>query len=147
MGLFRRRSTDDPLAPLMAQLVELDERLAAEQAENGALAQRLAVLERRTAMERDSVQARLAEVSTAVAHQLGELSGDLAQLEAFHGTRLHELETLAGKIDPDDLVSGDQLDELRQRQVALANELARYEIALRHDLAAAVERCGPRPSR
>lgn len=157
MGLFRRRPTDDPLDPVRAQLVavsqrlaeldDLERRLAAAQAEKQALADRLAMLERRVGSEHEKVESRLVEVGTVVTRQLTELSGDLGRLEDLHGTRLHDLEALAGKLDPDAFVSTDQLDEVRLRQVAIANELVRYEIALRQDLAAAVERMGPRRTR
>jgi hypothetical protein len=157
MGLFRRRPVEDPLEPLRLQLAEVTERLghlddverrlATAHAEKQALADRLALLERRVGAEHEQVQARLAEVGTVVTRQLGELSGDLGRLEDLHGARLHELEVVTGKLDPDALVSTEQLDEVRRHQAAIANELVRYELALRQDLALAVERLGPRRTR
>jgi chromosome segregation ATPase len=171
MGLFRRRNNqpvEDPLQRVRWQLAQLEQRLATEHAERQRVADRIAALEHRFEQRSLELRARLDEISTALANQLGELGGELdataahlaalderdsgrgaqlAELEALHSARLQELEVFAGKIGTSDVATSVDLDVVRERQVAIANELVRYEIALRQDLAAAVERLGPRPRR
>ena len=70
----------------------------------------------------DQIDERITSISTELANQLTELSG--------------EVEALAKEEPPaDDVVS-----EIRDAQVRLANEQARYQIAFREDLAELAER-------
>ncbi len=73
----------------------------------------------------DALDLRITTVSTELANQLGELSGDIETL----GKR-----TEAEAIDEATLV------DLRDSQTRLANEQARYQIAFRQDLAEIAER-------
>lgn len=75
------------------------------------------------AAQLDTLDARLTAVSTELANQLGELSRDIDALN----------NRPAGPIDTE------SLDELRDTQLRLANEQARYQIAFRADLARLAE--------
>ena len=70
----------------------------------------------------DQVDERVTAISTELANQLTELSGDLEALAKDHPPT-------------DDVVM-----EIRDAQVRLANEQARYQIAFREDLADIAER-------
>jgi hypothetical protein len=70
----------------------------------------------------DQIDERITSISTELANQLTELSGDV--------------EALAGDHPPTD----DVVTEIRDAQVRLANEQARYQIAFREDLADLAER-------
>ena len=70
----------------------------------------------------DAVDARITSISTELANQLTELSGDV--------------ESIAKEHPPTD----DIVVEIRDAQVKLANEQARYQIAFREDLADLAER-------
>src|SRR5262245_32053712 len=70
----------------------------------------------------DQIDARVTSISTELANQLTELSGDLEALAKDHPPT-------------DDVVT-----EIRDAQVRLANEQARYQIAFREDLAELAER-------
>jgi hypothetical protein len=70
----------------------------------------------------DGVDARITSISTELANQLTELSGDV--------------ESIAKEHPPTD----DIVVEIRDAQVKLANEQARYQIAFREDLADLAER-------
>ena len=70
----------------------------------------------------DAVDARITSISTELANQLTELSGDVESLAKEHPPT-------------DDIVM-----EIRDAQVKLANEQARYQIAFRDDLADLAER-------
>jgi DNA repair exonuclease SbcCD ATPase subunit len=65
----------------------------------------------------DEVDQRITSISTELANQISEISGDL--------------ESLGSKEAPTDQI----VDELRDAQERLANEQARYQIAFRQDLA------------
>jgi len=80
------------------------------------------------------VQHRLTAISTELANQITELSGDIDAL-----ARLGEQSSGAA-------VSDEVIDTLRNAQVKLAAEQARYEIAFRQDLAVLAERLGQRRS-
>jgi hypothetical protein len=180
MGLFRRR--EDPMAPLVAQLTELDRRIAAAQFENTDLKARLAALESRPlpapivvpdeddlvlrvrtllgepppavdprrveALEaaRDRLELRLAELSCALTDQLSELGGELDTAEHATAGRLAELERRLNELTaslpaaerserPDQQPTTEELEELRNNQVRIANELARFSIAVREEMA------------
>ena len=70
----------------------------------------------------DQVDARVTSISTELANQITELSGDI--------------ESIAKEHPPTD----DVVTEMRDAQVKLANEQARYQIAFREDLADLAER-------
>jgi prefoldin subunit 5 len=70
----------------------------------------------------DQVDARITSISTELANQLSELSGELDSVSSRQP------------------VGDDVVDEIRDAQVRLAGEQARYQIAFRQDLADLVER-------
>jgi chromosome segregation ATPase len=70
----------------------------------------------------DEVDARITSISTELANQITELSGDVEAIAKEHPPT-------------DDIVT-----EIRDAQVRLANEQARYQIAFREDLAELVEK-------
>lgn len=70
----------------------------------------------------DQIDERITSISTELANQLIELSGDVESISTNHPPN-------------DDVVS-----EIREAQVRLAGEQARYQIAFREDLAALAER-------
>jgi type I site-specific restriction endonuclease len=70
----------------------------------------------------DEVDTRITSISTELANQINELSGDV--------------EGIAKEHPPTD----DVVTEIRDAQVRLANEQARYQIAFREDLADLAER-------
>jgi chromosome segregation ATPase len=70
----------------------------------------------------DTVDARITSISTELANQITELSGDVESIAKEHPPT-------------DDIVT-----EMRDAQVKLANEQARYQIAFREDLADLAER-------
>jgi hypothetical protein len=121
MGLFRRRPPDEiePMKEEMASLREALERQAARDlppepsTRLDELANRLAALD-----------ARVTSVSTELANQITELGNDLDALD---------------NRPPHAAPDGAVIDELRDGQVRLANEQARYQIAFREDLALLAE--------
>jgi hypothetical protein len=72
----------------------------------------------------DQIDARITSISTELANQLTELSGDVEAISAERSAA------------PDD----DVVAEIRDAQVRLAGEQARYQIAFREDLAELAER-------
>jgi hypothetical protein len=70
----------------------------------------------------DEVDARITSISTELANEITELSGDIESIAKEHPPT-------------DDIVT-----EIRDAQVKLANEQARYQIAFRDDLADLAER-------
>ena len=70
----------------------------------------------------DEVDQRISSISTELANQITELSGDI--------------EAMGGNEPPSDEI----VDELRDAQTRLAGEQARYQIAFRQDLADLAER-------
>jgi DNA repair exonuclease SbcCD ATPase subunit len=128
--------TDQPSGAddeIRLQLQEIGERLRASeaaQAEVGELAARVAVGETEARAVRDhmaKLDQRVTNVGTELANQLSELGRDIDGL----AQRVPEA--------ADGGVSEEVVDELRDSQVKLANEQARYEIAFRQDLAALAE--------
>jgi tetrahydromethanopterin S-methyltransferase subunit G len=128
------RGADDDIR---LQLQEIGERLHSGegvQAELGLLAERVAVneIEARAVREHMAMlDQRLTNVSTELANQLSELGRDIDGL----GQRLPD----GTETGTEGSVSDEVVDELRDRQVKLANEQARYEIAFRQDLATLAE--------
>ena len=70
----------------------------------------------------EAIDARITSISTELANQITELSGDVESIAKEHPPT-------------DDIVM-----EMRDAQVKLANEQARYQIAFREDLADLAER-------
>jgi hypothetical protein len=121
MGLFRRR-TPAELEQMKAEVTSLREAFEQQGAREAApdpsprldeLATKLAELD-----------ARVSSVSTELANQIAELGHDIDAL---------------GSRDPTVPTDGAVVDELRDGQVRLANEQARYQIAFREDLARLAE--------
>jgi len=170
------------MAPLAAQLTELDRRIAAAQFENTDLKARLAAIEskplpapivvpneddlvlrvrtllgepppavdprRIEALEsaRDRLELRLAELSCALTDQLSELGGELDTAEHATAARLADLEKRLNELTAslpmadrperaEQPPTAEELDELRNNQVRIANELARFSIAVREEMA------------
>jgi chromosome segregation ATPase len=122
MGLFRRRTPEEieRMKAEMAALREALERQAARQPPPDPR-QRLDELASKLA----ELDARVTSVSTELANQITELGSDLDALD----------------YRPPDAAppDGAMIDELRDGQVRLANEQARYQIAFREDLARLAE--------
>jgi hypothetical protein len=81
-----------------------------------------------------ALDARVTSVSVELANQLTELGQELDALGGLDGI---------GKSNGHD-VAEEVVGELRQGQVKLANEQARYQIAFREDLARLAEHVGAR---
>ena len=101
---------------LAAQIAQLAERVAANDTSARQATEQVAVIEQ-----------RLNAVSTELANQVSELGRDIDGL-AEQGSQLAQ-----------GTVSDELIDALKQSQVRLAAEQARYEIAFRQDLAALAE--------
>jgi Skp family chaperone for outer membrane proteins len=121
MGLFRRR-TPEEIERMKAEMASLREALERQEARESPpdpgkrldeLASKLAELD-----------ARVTSVSTELANQIAELGNDLDALD---------------NRPPNAAADGAVIGELRDGQVHLANEQARYQIAFREDLARLAE--------
>jgi chromosome segregation ATPase len=114
MGLFRRSTDPAEIERIKAELADL--RAAVEQANSATppYGRRLDDL----AGEIAALDARVTSVSTELANQLTELGNDIDGLNAR----------------PDGPEAA-TVSDLRDGQVRLANEQARYQIAFREDLA------------
>jgi chromosome segregation ATPase len=138
MGIFRRKATAEQLEQLQGQVADLAERLRDAHAARALLEARLAEVEARTGelgAGHDLVRARVDEVGRAVGHQLDELNGELDGLGAtLHGLRV-EVNGLTTRLPEGALATTALVEELRGNQAAIANELVRYEIALREEVA------------
>ena len=142
-GLVKRLETPAPPPPkpppsvptvaatevdkLNAKIERLAARLDAEPAEPvaGIGAEELEQLTARVERigERlDEIDLRISSISTELANQITELSGDI--------------EAIGGQTPPTDQI----VDELRDAQTRLAGEQARYQIAFRQDLADLADR-------
>lgn len=99
--------------------------------ELAALRQRIEQLDARIA----SVDARITSISTELANQLTELSGEVDSVANEQARAAAQPPVAAQDIDVDAVV-----DELRDTQIRLANEQARYQIAFRQELADLAER-------
>ena len=109
------------IAELAGQLGQFAERLSGTDASMRGLNDQMAV-----------VQQRITSISTELANQITELSGDIDALAQL------------GESADTGAVSDEVLEALRTAQVKLAAEQARYEIAFRQDLAELAERLGRR---
>jgi hypothetical protein len=108
----------DQLTALPVQVAAIAEQVATTSAD-AAAARELAA----------SLEARVAQVGTELANQLAELGREMDSLAArpFEPTK------------PPLPTSEAVVEQLRESQVRLANEQARYEIAFREDLATLAE--------
>ena len=113
MGLFRRSTVPAELERVKAEVAEL--RAAIEGDSSPPPDPRVDVL----AGEIAALDARVTSVSTELANQLNELGHDIDALNAHPAGNGTEA----------------VVAELRDGQVRLANEQARYQIAFRDDLA------------
>ena len=112
-ALGNRVSTTEALADQLGQLAE---RVAATDTTARRAGEQVAALEQ-----------RLDSVGTELANQLSELGRDI------DGLAKHAAQAASGTVD--DAV----IESLRNGQIKLANEQARYEIAFREDLAVLAE--------
>jgi chromosome segregation ATPase len=131
-------SKADSVDGLAAQLEQLAAQTQSTETLNGQLAQlaervALSSNDARQAKEHVlAVEARIANVSTELANQLSELGSEIDALAAHQSSTAPDTEATAQ-------VSDEMLQALRNGQVRLANEQARYEIAFREDLATLAE--------
>jgi len=139
MGLFNRRISAVELEQLKAEIATLRERLKRHDDASGVvdeLSGQVAALRERpdpaTVAERidalsgqlSDLDRRVTSVSTELANQLNELGNDIDGLAAR---------------PPADGPDPATVETLRDGQVRLANEQARYQIAFRDDLAKLAE--------
>jgi hypothetical protein len=126
MALFRRPPTIDPaeIELIKAEMVSLREALDRHEARPVPpdLSPRLDDLATKVA----TLDARVTSVSTELANQITELGSDIDSLDRRPNGNGHG-------------VSAEVVGELRDGQVRLANEQARYQIAFREDLARLAE--------
>jgi predicted nucleic acid-binding Zn-ribbon protein len=114
-----------------ARVAEIDQ-LTALPVQVAAIAEQVATTSADAAAARElaaSLEARVAQVGTELANQLAELGREMDSLAArpFEPTK------------PPLPTSEAVVEQLRESQVRLANEQARYEIAFREDLATLAE--------
>ena len=117
---FRDKTTRNGLAELRAEVAELRKQVA-EHAARSAAEKALAdeIGDKLSALD-----ARVSSMGAELSHQLHELGNEIEQLSK-HST--------------DDAVMAG-LHDLRQAQVRIASEQARYAITFRHDLAQLADR-------
>jgi chromosome segregation ATPase len=124
--MFRRRTNE--------RLAALEAALEVERTTNAALVTRLAAVESATSTwpaDRERIDARLAEISQALADQVHELAGEMdAAQQRAASTHQAAADTKT------------RIDELLAKQARIANEVARHQIALRGELAALAHRLG-----
>jgi hypothetical protein len=78
------------------------------------------------------IHQRITNVAAELTNQFGEIS---REIEALHASRLARPNVPPPALAATQAVAPEVLDELRQSQIRLANEQARYEIAFKQDLA------------
>jgi chromosome segregation ATPase len=153
MGLFKKRADPAELEAIKADIAAMAQRLDRSEADKTELGSRVHKLTTRletplapppaeparkpvtesdldilrARLQRlsdrlDGIDARITSISTELANQITELSGDV--------------ESIAKEHPPTD----DVVTEIRDAQVRLANEQARYQISFREDLAEIAER-------
>jgi chromosome segregation ATPase len=123
MGLFRRR-TPEEIERMKAEMAALREALERQATREPPPDPRQQLDELTSKLA--ELDARVTSVSTELANQITELGRDLDALD----------NRPPDAAPPDGAV----IDELRDGQVRLANEQARYQIAFREDLARLAER-------
>ena len=126
---------------LREQLIALGNRVSTTEAladQLGQLAERVAATDtsaRRAGEQVAALEQRLDSVGTELANQLSELGRDI------DGLAKHAAQAASGTVDEA------VIESLRNGQIKLANEQARYEIAFREDLALLAENLRkPKPS-
>jgi chromosome segregation ATPase len=126
---------------LREQLIALGNRVSTTEAladQLGQLAERVAATDttaRRAGEQVSALEQRLDSVGTELANQLSELGRDI------DGLAKHAAQAASGTVDEA------VVESLRNGQIKLANEQARYEIAFREDLALLAENLRkPKPS-
>lgn len=140
MGLFSKKPSVPPVDPaeveaLRLELAVLKARLDSQgeqTAQVATIAERVTATDSATRGLHDRITAldsRLTSVSTELTNQLTELGRDIDALAAL---------APSGPVVADP-VSEQRIDEIRDGQVRLAAEQARYEIAFRQDLATLAE--------
>lgn len=140
MGLFRKKPAVPVVDPaeveaLRLELAVLKARLDSQgeqTAQVASIAERVASTDNATRGLHDRITAldsRLTSVSTELTNQLTELGHDIDALAAL---------APGGPVVADP-VSEERIDAIREGQVRLAAEQARYEIAFRQDLATLAE--------
>ena len=102
--------------------IRIDEDDPASRVADTEAVEQLAAKMQRIGERLDEVDLRISSISTELANQITELSGDI--------------ESMGGKEPATDEV----VDELRDAQTRLASEQARYQIAFRQDLADLADR-------
>lgn len=117
----------DEIDKLNAKIERLTARLDEPSAESAPSVDPAEIEQLTTRMQRigerlDEVDQRISSISTELANQITELSGDI--------------EAVGNNAPPTDEI----VDELRDAQTRLASEQARYQIAFRHDLADLADR-------
>jgi hypothetical protein len=152
MGLFKKRADPAEMEAIKADIAAMAARLERTDAEKADLGSQVQTLTtrldapspppppppppgvteadldlvrarlQRLADRLDQIDERITSISTELANQLTELSGDVEGLAKDHPPT-------------DDVVT-----EIRDAQVRLANEQARYQIAFREDMAELAER-------
>lgn len=115
----------DSLRTINASLAALAERVSSTATEA-----------RRATEQNAAVQQRITNIATELTNQFGELSNELDALQTAQTTHP---ELPAPVLAETQAVTPEVLEQLRQSQIRLANEQARYEIAFKQDLAALAE--------
>ena len=143
MALFKKRPAQpDPVLSAIDELMSFSaQSLEVSREESRVASERLAALEdlvtrhaaaleaeksenRATAERLDLIEQRLVNMGTELAHQLHELGNEIEQLGANGGEG----------------ASAEILAALKDSQVKLAQEQARYQIVFRQDLAALADK-------
>jgi hypothetical protein len=127
MGLFSRHPKVDPheIVLLRTDLDELRALLAASD-------EKRRHLEAQLTEQNVIIHQRITNVAAELTNQFGEIS---REIEALHASRLAQPNVPPPALAATQAVAPEVLDELRQSQIRLANEQARYEIAFKQDLA------------
>lgn len=139
MALFKKRSTQpDPVLSAIDQLMTFSaESLEVSREEARVAGERLAVLEDLVARHAAALEAERAE-NRATAERLNLIEQRLVNMGNELAHQLHELgneiEQLAGNTG--DGATAEAVLALKESQVRLAQEQARYQIVFRQDLAA-----------
>jgi len=127
MGWFRRQMDPEELERVRTELAEL------RQAIDEADGRRTAELAERPNADLDALASKLADLDARVTSVSTELANQVSELG-------HDIDALAHAPAPNGHAPPDAvLGELRDGQVRLANEQARYQIAFREDLARLAE--------
>lgn len=131
MGLFRRATTPAEIEQMRSELISLREAIELHGSTTFELEGRIRSLDSRPepAPDRrlDDLAARIAELDSRVTAVSTELANQLTELG-------HDIDALGAR-PPGDGPDPAALGDIRDGQVRLANEQARYQMAFREDLA------------